>query len=129
MSFPTEDQVEIILNTYISDDLVKYFLLEDKTLTLRIDTCKDEFDSTITIPKEYPKGKYIIKYKKKKLEKEGELRIILENLLEIFEDERNLFLEEFGDEATPESDDQIIWDVEVENNIKKNSNETNFFFG
>ena len=140
-SFPTEKEIGKVIDSYMTDELVLDYTLERKKnlLTLKIDTCEDEFQVFIKIPSQYPKGTYEISYSETKLEKTGNIEDLLLELLEDFEVQRTAFIDQYGGEtplsAQPESTTPsggvVVWDMVEENTniLIDHSYETNSFFG
>eukprot|EP01080_Neovahlkampfia_damariscottae_P009652 gene9652-1856_t len=140
-SFPTEIEIGDILDSYMTDELVTDYILEKKKqlLTLKIDTCEEEFQVLIKIPSEYPKGVHEITYNDKKIEKKGSIEDVLLELLEEFDETRTAFIDQYGGEtpisALPESTTPsgatVVWDIvdEIGNVLVDHSYEANVFFG
>jgi hypothetical protein len=140
MSFPSEKEVGNILDSYVMDELVSDYILEKKKslLTMQIDTCEEEFKVLIQIPSNYPSGVYKIIVRDEKREMEGKLEDILLELLEEFEAQRSLFIDQYGGETPGSSQIEstptgstVIWDIvdEVGNRLVDHSIEANAFFG
>jgi hypothetical protein len=140
MSLPSEKEIGNILDSYVTDELVSDYFFEKKKslLTMKIDTCEEEFTVLVQIPSKYPSGVYSILVRDEKREMEGNLQDILLELLEEFEAQRSLFIDQYGGEtpvsslveSTPNGN-TVIWDIvdEVGNLLVEHSLEANAFFG
>lgn len=116
MYFPSKEELNELFKNF---EIIQFFELDEKNkkIIIQIDTIIQEYKVIIKQEKE----EYDISYQGTKLKKKGKWNLIIQEVIDIFLEIREKFMEE--------STENIIEEFNQEDLLTKHSYETNIFYG